>query len=86
MFCKAVYQIVIIIHFIFTIGSNQLQLFPTGPNFLSDNLPCAGYTPPLLEVAADDDTKGEEEAGRENTGGGEVILYVSTTVGTTGTV
>ena len=64
---------------------NLFYLVRTDPNLLSDNLPHAGYTPPLLEVAADDDTKGEEEAGRENTGGGEVILYVTPTVGTGGT-
>ena len=48
----------------------------------SDHLPGAGDTPPLLEVAADDDTEGEEEAGAEDAEGSEVILYVSATVGT----
>ena len=47
----------------------------------SDHLPGAGDTPPLLEVAADDDTEGEEEAGAEDAEGSEVILYVSATVG-----
>ena len=53
-----------------------------GHRAASDHLPGAGDTPPLLEVAADDDTEGEEEAGAEDAEGGEVILYVSATVGT----
>ena len=49
---------------------------------MSNNLPGADDTPPLLEVAADDNTEREEEAGSEDTGCGEVVLYVSTTVRT----
>ena len=36
----------------------------------------------LLEAAADDNTKREEEDGRDDTTGAEVILNISTTVGT----
>ena len=52
---------------------------------LSDHLPGAGNTPPLLEVAADDNTEGEEEAGREDARGREVVFYVPTTVSTSRT-
>ena len=36
----------------------------------------------LLKAAADDNTKREEEDGRDDTTGAEVILNISTTVGT----
>ena len=40
-------------------------------------------TLPLLGAAADDNTKREEEDGRDDTTGAEVVLNISTTVGTT---
>ena len=48
----------------------------------SEQLPGADDAPPLLEVAAEDDPHREETAGSKDTRGTEVVLYVSTTIGT----
>ena len=45
-------------------------------NFVTEN------TLLLLEAAADDNTKREEEDGRDDTTGAEVVLDISSTIGT----